>query len=151
MGGAGTYPLTIVGEDGTLVKFGASELVLECEPPPCCDTLDVTVEDLTDPPAECYNSSPATANVTITFSACSIQWRIYQANCEGGEDLYSSGSGVAPVVNFSYTLGSGEQWNDGALCPMTLTRFMIKWWCDGLDPDIDTESGLIAVFSVTCG
>jgi hypothetical protein len=32
MGGAGTYPLTIVGEDGTLVVFGASELVLECDP-----------------------------------------------------------------------------------------------------------------------
>ncbi|HNG93236.1 MAG TPA: hypothetical protein PLB32_10595 [Acidobacteriota bacterium] len=31
MGGAGIYPLTIVGEDGSLVEYGVSELVLECD------------------------------------------------------------------------------------------------------------------------
>lgn len=32
MGGAGTYSLSVVGEDGTFVEFGSSELVLECNP-----------------------------------------------------------------------------------------------------------------------
>jgi hypothetical protein len=152
MGGAGTYPLTVVGVDGEFVEFGTSELVLECtpDPPPCCETLDVTIDAGGPPYPVCYTNTPPFVNISITFSACNIQWRIYRYNCEGGEDLYSAGAGIAPVVNFFFELGEGEAWNGGALCPEPVTRFRIRWWCGDLDPDVDSESGSLDILDVTC-
>jgi hypothetical protein len=152
MGGAGTYPLTIVGEDGTLVVFGTTELVLECTPPPppCCETLEITVGPHTPSLPECYTSTPSTVEREVTFSACDIQWRIYRLACDSSETLYDSGSGVAPVVVFSHALSEGEAWHAGQLCPMPTTNFRLAYWCGALDPDVDPESGSIDLLAVVC-
>lgn len=152
MGGAGTYPLTIVGEDGTLVEYGASEIVLECipPPPPCCETLEVTIGPYVPFSPECYTANPSSVEREVTFSGCDIQWRIYRKNCDLSESLYDSGAGVAPVVSFSYTLPEGGVWHNGPLCPDPMTDFRIKWWCGDLDPDIDPESGAADIIGTTC-
>lgn len=78
MGGAGTYPLTIVGEDGTLVEFGNSEIVLECD---SCESTGYSYFNLDIDCSEL--ESTLCCALPSEESAISIPWTAYfYDNCD---------------------------------------------------------------------
>lgn len=149
MGGAGTYPLTIVGEDGTLVEFGASELVLECTPPEDCESLIVTIND-PDPVVFCYDNTPTSTTISADFSCCTIQWKIFRELCDTSRVEVASGSGLS--ASYLASIGGGEVWDSGQNCPTDESdHYTIDWWCGpGLDPETDPPTGTANILFLSC-
>ena len=89
MGGAGTYSLLIVGEDGTSVQFGASELVLECESE--CNDYEYLIFESNCDEIEAINC----CSLPIFPEFFSLEWTVtYYNDCD---EVVGSDSGTIQV------------------------------------------------------